>query len=111
MELVLARWSWISPGAQRVHHVENLDAALDELSAAGHAIGDALDSAQCESTIAARFSASNDDGWILTILVCAEPIGTESLARLRGITAEGGRGHQAGELCPGADAEFAVDAA
>jgi DNA-binding SARP family transcriptional activator len=79
-------------GAHRVDHFTDIDAALDELEAAAHAIGDALDSARCGRTLEARISEYPDDGWIPTILVCAEPIEPEGLARLREITGDGGRG-------------------
>jgi DNA-binding SARP family transcriptional activator len=79
-------------GARRVDHFTDIDAAIDELNAAALAIGDALDSARCGRTLEARISDHPDDGWIPTILVCAEPIEPEGLARLREITRDGGRG-------------------
>ena len=79
-------------GAQRVQHFDDLDAALVELDAAARIVGDALDVAASARTLEARLSEQPNDGWTPTILVCAEPIGPEQLARLRMITGDGGRG-------------------
>ena len=74
-------------GAQRVQNFDNIDAALDELDAAAHIVGDALASAGSARTLEARLSDHPNDGWTPTILVCTEPIAPEQLARLREITA------------------------
>jgi DNA-binding SARP family transcriptional activator len=79
-------------GAQRIHHLTDIDAALDELEAAAHTVGDALESAQYARTLEARMSEHPDDGWIPTILACADPLEPDVLARVRAITGDGGRG-------------------
>nr|MDP9333594.1 bacterial transcriptional activator domain-containing protein [Actinomycetota bacterium] len=79
-------------GAQRIHHLTDIDAALDELEAAAHTMGDALESAQYARTLEARMSEHPDDGWIPTILACADPLDPDVLARVRAITGDGGRG-------------------
>jgi DNA-binding SARP family transcriptional activator len=79
-------------GAQRVTHFPDIDAAIDDLEAASLTFAAALASARCERTFEARVSEYPDDGWIPTILVCSEPVGPDVLARIREITAHGGRG-------------------
>lgn len=79
-------------GAQRVQNFSNIDAALNELDAAAHIVGDALASSGSARTLEARLSDHPNDGWTPTILVCTEPIAPEQLARLREITRDGGRG-------------------
>lgn len=79
-------------GAQRVRHIPDLDVALDELRAVAQAIAAALESAECPSTLAARFSDQHDDGWIPTILICTDPIDPDVLGQLVAIAGDGGRG-------------------
>ncbi|MGO9873841.1 MAG: BTAD domain-containing putative transcriptional regulator [Acidimicrobiia bacterium] len=86
-------------GAQRVQHFSDIDAALDELDAAARNIAEALAAAQCSRTLEARLAEYPDDGWIPTILVCAEPIGLDVLARIRKITGDGGCGTGAVVSC------------
>lgn len=79
-------------GAQRVRQFTDIETALQELEAAARLVGDALDSAGYARTLEARVSEHPDDGWAPTILVCAEPIDAEALARVRETTGDGGRG-------------------
>jgi len=90
--LSVGTWDHDIAAAQRVQPFSDLDSALVELDAVARNVGDALDSAHCERTLAARVAGQPDEGWIPTILVCAEPIGPEALTRVRMITGDGGRG-------------------
>jgi hypothetical protein len=79
-------------GTHRVRQFSELAEAMSELKASAHAFAEALDSARMGRTIDARLSKHHDDGWIPTILVCAEPVESDVVAELYEITAEGGRG-------------------
>jgi DNA-binding SARP family transcriptional activator len=86
-------------GAHRVQQFVDLDSALVELDAVARNIGEALASAHCARTLTARVSGPPDDGWVPTILVCAEPIGLEALTRVQTITGAGGGGTGAVVCC------------
>jgi DNA-binding SARP family transcriptional activator len=90
--LWVGTWDGDIAAAQRVQQFSDLDSALVELDAVARNVGDALDRAHRARTLAARMAGHPDDGWIPTILVCAEPIGAEALNRVREITGDGGRG-------------------
>ncbi len=79
-------------GTQRTRQFNNFDEALDELAAGAKAVRDALESAHSARTLAARLSEHPDDGWIPTILVCADRLSDDALGRLREVVGEGGRG-------------------
>lgn len=79
-------------GAARVRHVPDLEEAVDELAALAGSIADALDAAECSSTLQARCSDKHDDGWIPTVLVCAREIDDSTLERLVEIAGGGNRG-------------------
>jgi hypothetical protein len=79
-------------GAARVRHLSDIEDALDDLDATARAFAEALQTAECESTLAARYSGQQNDGWIPTILVCTETIDEDTLGRLLSITSCGSRG-------------------
>jgi len=78
-------------GAQRVRHLPDLPAALDELAAIAAATSEALAAVNARSTLAARLG-ENGDAWTPTILVHTGPVNATTLARLQEITGDGGRG-------------------
>lgn len=79
-------------GAARVRHAPDLEEAVDELAALASSIADALDAAECSSTLQARCSDNHDDGWIPTVLVCAREIDASTVERLVEIAGGGNRG-------------------
>lgn len=79
-------------GAARVRHVAEIEDALQDLDATARAFARALETAKCGTTLAARLSDQQNDGWIPTILVCNDTTDEHALGRLRSITSSGGRG-------------------
>lgn len=81
-----------APGADRTRRTTDLDTAIRELQSVARSMNHALGAAEASSTLEARFSEHEADGWIPTVLVSLHPANAEQLAVLAAIVGHGRRG-------------------
>ncbi len=90
--VVVATDSQALPPLERLRVVDSLTEILPDIEAAAGAVSDALTGASAATTLGARIDAPAD-GWIPTIVLCADPTAEpEALSRLLALAATGGRG-------------------
>jgi hypothetical protein len=90
--VIVASDSHALPALERVRIVGSLAEVLPDIEAAAGAVSDALTAASVATTLGARLDAPAD-GWIPTIVLCADPTAEpDALSHLLALAATGGRG-------------------